>query len=837
MRTGILAAVCCGVFGQIASAQTAPAGLVERGTRVGLIEGAVIEGQRAVMLDLRMGSGATPEDFAVAVSGFELLRELAPDDAGLVRRGVQAAFSAGDTGLMESLTRELVRLDPTDTVAQLRLISLRIGQAQTVEERAALYERFLGAGGAVLDASVRSRLALDAALLQRELGNAEGFVGMLTRATELDPTNKEAASLAAQFYASRLDDPLGRLELQVNLLYADPVDPNVHAAISRELLAEGAFEEARRFFTNSAGVARLLGREDEGLLIKQLELEFLIDEPSRVVDVLQAKLADKKISAQRRIDYLIEQDLPIAGELDPEQVRLPRDQDFLRLLAADAAGRTSVRDRAMESLTLTVAAEIEELFQTARDMSGEARSARIRELVNRFVQLQVVRLLLGVQVDTVEPDMQTLEARLSGTDPVRAALEPWILLSEGSFEIALEKLGELEPTPIGKLCEGLARVGLGDSESALDRLLAASRELANPALSAWARRKAIEVGGVGAVLTEEGAAMAAFARRVPRWIDLMIAEPSSFMLMRVEPTSVWVEPGEELTLRITVENIAPIPLGFGADRTISSRLLVSPMLDRKAVAFTGRGQPEILELDRRLRLRPGERVSVEVVADPGYTGWLIGSNAHVTMRERWRVLQDFWIGPSGSIEAGPVALSSNTDSVRRRSSELTRVPVETLAMRVREGGHADLRESMVAARTVLINPAFEDARRGGVGVLVEALIERFEREETPGRVLMLSMLPSASLAGPMAAFDAAAVSGASGPVELGFAILTRVTDPGHERLAEGAGSEHGALARLARNHRARLEAGGVTLATVDDPFGALAGLTPFRYVQEAENDR
>lgn len=837
MRAAFAAALALCAMNQTTIGQTAPAGLVERGTRVGLVEGAVVEGQRAVMLDLRMGSGATPEDYAVAVSGFELLRELAPDDAELVRRGVQAAFSAGDTTLMESMTRELVRLDPLDTVAQLRLISLRIGRAQTVEERAALYERFLGAGGTVLDASVRSRLALDAALLQRELGNADGFVELLTRATELDPTNKEAASLAAQFYASRLDDPMGRLELQVNLLYADPVDPNVHAAISRELLAEGAFEEARRFFTNSAGVARLLGREDEGLLIKQLELEFLIDEPTRVVEVLQAKLADLKINAQQRIDYLIAQDLPIEGEIDPEQVRLPRDQDFLRLLAADAAGRTSVRDRAIESLTLTVAAQIEDLFKTARDATGEARSVRIREIVNLVTQLQVVRLLLGVQVDMVEPDLQTLEARLSGTEPVRAALQPWLLLSEGLYDEALEKLGELEPTPIGKLCEALAHIGRDDPEAALDLLLSASRELANPALSAWARRKAIEVGGTGAVLTERGAEMAAFARRVPRWIDLMIAEPSSFMLMRVEPTSVWVEPGEELTLRITIENIAPIPLGFGADRTISSRLMVSPMLDRKAVAFTGRGQPEILELGRRLRLRPGERVNVEVVADPGYTGWLIGTNAHVTMRERWRVLQDFWIGPTGSIEVGAVALSANTDSVRRRSSALTRLPIDALAARVRDCGHADLRESLVAARTVLLNPAFEDSPAGGVGVLVEALAERFAREETPGRVLMLAMLPSASMADEMAAFDAAAIAGASGPVELGFAILSRVSDPAHERLAEAAGSEHASLARLARNHLVRLEADEVTLASVDDPFGTLAGLTPFRYVQEGESNR
>lgn len=821
----------------LAHAQTAPAGFVDRGSRAGLHGAAVMEGQRALLLDLRLGTGATPEDYGVALSGFELLRELDPTDANLVRRGVEAAFSAGDTSMMESLTRELVRLDPADTVAQLRLISLRIGQAQTVEERVSMYERFLGPSGSVLDASVRSRLALDAALLQRELGNADGFVELLTRAVELDPTNKEAASLAAQFYASRIDDPLGRLELQVNLLYADPVDPNVHAAISRGLLAEGAFEEARRFFTNSAGVARLIGREDESLLIKQLELEFLIDRPGSVVDTLQARLAERKIEAQQRIDYLIAQDQPIEGEPDPNQIRLPRDQDFLRLLAADAAGRTEVRDRAIESLTQTVAEQVDALYREAAGLEGEARAVRFRELVNQFVQLQVVRLLLGVQTDMVEPDLQTLEARLSGTAPLRDVLEPWVLLAAGEHAQALEKLGGLNPTPISDLCAGLAHLGLGEEGVALERLLQASRELANPALSAWARRKVIEIGGTEAALTDKGAEMARFARRVPRWIDLMIAEPSSFMLMRVEPAGAWVEPGEDLTLRVTLENIAPIPLGFGADRTISSRLLVSPMLDLRSRDFVGKGQPEIVELDRRLRLRPGERVTVEIPADPGYTGWLLGSNAHVTMRERWRVLQDFWIGPSGTIEPGPVALSANTQSVRRRSSALTRVAIETLAETLRDGNGSDLRESLASVRTVLVHPDFEDARAAGASRLGEALAERFAREETPGRVLMLSMLPSRAMAPALATFDERAIELAAGDLELGFAVLTRVADPGHPRLSEAAGSENAALARLARDHRARLEQGQLTLSSVAEPFGALAGLTPSRYVREEESGR
>lgn len=151
---------------------------------------------RTALIDLRSQQMPGPGDYAVASAMLEIARSLTPDDTNLLRRLIESERAAGNETRVMQHTRELVRLDPSDTVAQLRLLSWNASQKQTVEERLAVYERYLGPEGqkAISDPAVRSRLALDAALLQRELGNEKDFVRLLSLATSLDSSNKEAAA-------------------------------------------------------------------------------------------------------------------------------------------------------------------------------------------------------------------------------------------------------------------------------------------------------------------------------------------------------------------------------------------------------------------------------------------------------------------------------------------------------------------------------------------------------------------------------------------------------------------------------------------------------------------
>ena len=183
-----------------------------------------------VLIDLGLPGSPNPNDYEIAARAMSMIAELAPTDAELARLETAAAFGTGNPRLLAAATQRVVRLDPSDTVAQLRLITARIAEKQTAEER-----------------------------LRRERGEIDAFVRTLSQAIELDRTNKEAQHLATNYFAEFAgDDPeskAGLLEMQLNLMWADPVDPNVYFSISRLLAVEGATRHAQRF--HSIGVAIL----------------------------------------------------------------------------------------------------------------------------------------------------------------------------------------------------------------------------------------------------------------------------------------------------------------------------------------------------------------------------------------------------------------------------------------------------------------------------------------------------------------------------------------------------------------------------------------------------
>src|SRR5690606_18251836 len=230
---------------------------------------------RTTLLDLRMQAKADADDYEIAALLFAEARRWKPGDEILLRKEIEARWSTGDEQSALDLTRDLLKLDLRDgtlddEVSMLRILSADISKIQTVEERLEQYHALLRR--TALPATIRSRLALDAALLLREQGDVEGFASMLARSTALDSTYKEAAALAATFYASHSDDPVGRLESLLNVLLADPIDLNIHLSISRALSSHGAYDAALAFHRAALALASAGGQKPPD----NLRLEMLI---------------------------------------------------------------------------------------------------------------------------------------------------------------------------------------------------------------------------------------------------------------------------------------------------------------------------------------------------------------------------------------------------------------------------------------------------------------------------------------------------------------------------------------------------------------------------------
>lgn len=366
---------------------------------------------RLALLDLRLASSPDESDYRAASIMLGFARELSPNDVELLRRQAEAAYNSGDEDLALDLTRQIVARDPADTVAQLRLITALIGRnAQNADERLKLYERYLQETR--LDVSVRSRLALDAALLRRENGDEAGFLKLLAQATSLDSTHKEAAAVAATYVADRRSDPIERFDALTNLLKADPLDPNVHMALARELAFHGAFRSARRFHNIGAGLLSLSGGSTGNLSREMHALRWHTNGPAATVAAISAEITQARSDAQREIDKAIKRKRSTDGLRKPSEIGIEPESSRLLLLAAESAGDEAMLKGTFDNLVTRMAEDISILqdpLKRGNVSEFEAQAAIIRSAIF----LQSTRVVAGIQVDEAERDLANSPDRKS----------------------------------------------------------------------------------------------------------------------------------------------------------------------------------------------------------------------------------------------------------------------------------------------------------------------------------------------------------------------------------------------------------------------------------------
>lgn len=786
--------------------------------------------ERAALLDLGLRDRATADDYRLVERLLGLVQDRsATPTADRARHAAMAAWRAGDRDAMLDHSKEVVRRDPSDTVALLRVVSEQISELQTVEQRLAAIRALLSERGESIDPAVRSRLALDGALLLRETGDADGSLRMLGESLRLDPSNKPAAALLVREIEARTDDPEKHLTAQIALLMADPVDPHVHAVIARTLASAREFAAARRFMNHALTIASLAGSSSPTLLRESLVLAWLLEGPERVIDLLQQDLTNRRARAEAAWEQAIELDEPTEGLTPPDEVRLDVTNEELRLAAALAAGDAAVVEVSVAELNATLEQLIREQREKLGTLPESERERFVEGSLALIVRLQMARLVAGVDVPRAVGEMNQLMESVPQARVYFRQLQPLVAVRAGEPERALRLADEMgEATLTTRLARIEALAALGRNAEAADAAIELSDTAVLIGWGAYAVTRAAQLDPRTREPSPVGRRMAERAARIPAWIDRMIAQPSSYMSLQAKPAQTTYAAGRPVELRLELTNVAPVPLGFGSDRTISSRLLITPDLDQHTPGFVGSPQPSVIEADRRLRLRPRETLVMLVPADSPYTHWLVGTNAQVTTRQRWRVLQDFQLGSLNAPVKGPIALSTETVSVHREALPEANLSAADLAERIRTAEGERSAQLYVAARARLF------AGGGGpVSPLVEALIERFDAAGTNERVSLLTEIPPASFEPDLAPFDAhvlerlAADAGSYDTIVLALAVLTRVTDA-ESVVFDAVASADPRLVSIAGIIRGRLERDEQTTATAGGGVDAFSGPTPSR---------
>lgn len=711
--------------------------------------------ETVVGLDLGLNEPVSPSDYQLAMYLLEMATELNPTDADLARSLAESAWMCADHETLIDATRMIVQNDPGDTVAQLRLISAIINRNQTVEDRVKAYKRFVGEGAESIDVSIRSRLSMDLALLERERGNETGFLSALRDSAKLDPSNKQAQSLVAQHYSLGIQEASKRMKLQLRVLYADPLDPHVHTAIARMCAAEGATDVAWRFLNNAISIFRIdTGKAPAPIQEQQLSLLWQYEGPQAILDRLNPSLNDERETMQAKIDLRIAADEPWDDLQDPIDIRYEAGIDRIRLLAAYILEDFETVDMVLLDLQRGLEVyygEVREQMQTR----GVNKGRLLGEYLGEVVTFQTMRAIVGVDADVIIKDMDNIVAAAPEFERYFRPFEPFSQYAAGKYAeakaSAIEKLAVSAPRG---LLIALCTEKMGDTDEAIELYTQLTLDYPLEATGALARSRLEELTQGSDLRTAEGEEMSEIASRIPLWLDKMIREPTNTMSLSITPTQSAFEPGEPAGLRIQLSNLTTIPLSLGGANPIDSNFLIVPGFREVDGEFRGTGRAKVLDLGRKLRLEPLEELVVEIDPDSIHTRWLIESQPQSVLRQRWRALQGFKPGPTGGIVNSPFALVSESPLVERRVLPQASASVDDLVSGIASSDDELCCKSVMGASAVLYSPGRRsDLTDADFGRLVNALWDRYAQSQETMRLWMLSILPTHVANPAMGSFD------------------------------------------------------------------------------------
>lgn len=800
---------------------------------------------RVALLDLRTQAKPDEKDYRIAQLALGFARLSMPRDTILLRRQIEAAWSAGRDAEALELTRELLRLDPADEVSLLRVIASGIEGIQTVEERLAAYERLLNAGQ--ISVAVRSRLALDAALLARETGDEARFIDLLATSTELDSTHKAAAALALAYYEQAEAGNIGRLELMINLLMADPVDPNVHGKIADVLTRGGAFEQAIRFHDHHQHLLTMAGNPPSAdAILRRIQLRWLSQGPSGLADELEQPVLQERARLEEALKLMVRRGQSIEGVPKPSEIVPPPDSALLRMLVADAEGNPASASRASEDLRASTAQRLQQLLLAAQGDRARARQIALLATSVR-AETALAMVLAGVQFELVRVDLRQAmeameramadEALLGEIDPAvvapaRAQLELVSALiatldAVGTTE-ADQRLDDLQrrmteqKVPMAPLAYAHALLVHGRTAEALPLLRSIVGEDPGTLWGAWSHQKLVDLGVGSPFPSARG--LDTIARAVPSWLDRMVQKPENFMELTLRTSALEEHPTAMTRLRLTLRNNSPIPLAVGPNAPINTRILLSPVLDADMDRLSQLAIPEVASVDTRLRLMPRERLEIDVWAGAGLTGWYLEAAGSRTTRTRWRAIQGFLFNQSRGYSPGPMCLSAESGLLLRRPMPETRFDAGRMVTRILADDPRALITIATTIKSVMLGP---DAQQGGlppeiIDPVMAALGQRFAELDPVTQVALLVALPNARQASPAARFDRAALDTARGTMALAAALLTRATDPQDIAFARAAESEDPNVREFALLLQERLRSGSRSYANFEG-FGPPGG--------------
>lgn len=756
--------VCLGVCGAAAGAEPT------EDVRAGVIETHLQDLMiRAALSRLRGHPNPDADEFRLTGHALRVARSLLADDLELLRLEQEAWETAKESERQLGTARRILSLDPTDHVAQLRVALGGINRLQDADARLAAYSRLLGARGESLHPSVRSRLALDAALLARENGQEDRFRELLTLSTTLDMTNKDSAALYAATMLPETESARDRVEILANVLASDPLDVNAVENLALELMRHGAYRGALLMYELLSTYLRMEGRRlSPAQLFDTALCLWNTDGPEGALEFLKSLTAEQQamIDAERR---RLEEDGIDPG---PETVAfLSPELEMMRLAIAMIRDDRQMADRALVFIDFHIDQRRRQI-DGAVEQNPEIDPGQVR-ILRRAASLQQLWawLFAGLRLDRAEELIDELfpqdadgavveidegaREMLAGGEAAESVIgemstvptavaesrfRGWLALHRGDLPRAralLAPIGEQDRTARWILADLERTIGNNAAAMRLYAELAAEEPRALLATVAWWRLLMLRVEGGNEspiVRSREARELDAYISSFAPYLRQTFRDPRRYVNLRVVHAEPMVGVLDRMRLRVEVRSVADNPVAIGTGRPVSKRILLSPDVRIGGEQAQQAMSPMIAELASRLRLDPYE--SVEFTVTPSWSGIAAFMDSYAFSRStaRWQATLGFRTNDSGNFAATPFSVITLTEMLTRRG---VGQPDGTLASRIERAEGTDLLEALVLAQTTITSSGWGRVDARGNDALVER--QRFAEDAVDA---LLQRMPS-----------------------------------------------------------------------------------------------
>ena len=705
---------------------------------------------RVALARLRSTPNPTREHFRAAALALRIIRRLEPTDAELLRLEIEAWSTAGDDKEALDATRELLRIDPGDQVAQLRVVIAGLDRLQDVDARLEAYERILGPRGKAIDPSVRSRMALDASLLARDNGDEKAYLDYLMQAMTLDPTNKGAAALFGSYVLGKTDDPKKRVEVLCNIILSDPLDAGTFENLALELLSHGAYVGALRAYQLGTQIAVAAGWSMTPERVFDLALcDWRVRGPIAALGRINRVLQDSMIAQEQARARAEAEGLPVPP-VRPQY--LPPELDLMRLAIAvsqrSEEGIKTILDSYLTAGDLQmqqiagITADTPEMAQRIKVTLEALKLQRLwamlfsRQRADQAQQLFDEILAENTRVTDAEAAADSGD---DGSSPgeegatSRPPLQPeviqrfrgWLAMINGhdrDAELLLEPLVETDVN--ARWAMAVLREQQGNTREAMLHFAKVAQDNPRSALStaAWYRLVALNESVVAPSSVAQE--LDDYAFNFAPWLNTLASDPASFMSLRVRHVDPVIDSLGVVRVAVTVRNVSRWPLAVGAGRPIPKRLLLAPRLRLKGKDATVLIDPSVALIQNRLRLEPAEEVTVVVTPTLGGLGAMLDFTPGAIASIRWQGVQGFKGGGEAGYQAGSMTVTTLSDVLVRESLDDS-VGTDVLVSRIGSLGGAELLRTIMVARRALVEGLHDGTDLETARTLMAAILDRW----------------------------------------------------------------------------------------------------------------